>query len=355
MQPRLVTKVVMVTLAVLIPSLLPAQGFGKLKKTITLERRLPAAVHITANSYSVKVTTRNTQYQDVAEKLQQTVETQLAKYNDRLTVDTQKPDMVISLSITNFNVPQPIAIRNSSTPITFGKNKNNAPRQSQTSVIYKITGTLTAAYQAKTRAGRFLDADNITAKYSGEFDQQGSKVAKGLDAIKKPWSKIRHMGKSEEADEDSTPRTTGDVEQLVMSKMTGLIAARIVNTDEKIEVRLARGELDSENKYAEAGQWTRMQEALETRTPFPKLTDDAYRLYNIGVTYEALGYQAESPAAAKKYLEQAAIQYGKAIDANRKEKFFLEPQDRIESALAHFKKLTSTGASTTVKKKSAHK
>ena len=353
-QLRLVTPLITLSIAILNPSPLPAQGFGKSKKTITLERRLPALVHVTASSYSVKVATRNSQYRDVAEKLQTIVETELAKYDRKLTVDSQKPDMVISLNIINFNVPQPIAVQNTSTQLTFGKNKNNQPRQQQTSVSYKITGTLTAAYQAKTRAGRFLDADNITAKYSGEFDQQGSKVAKGVDALKKPWSKIRHMGKSD-SEEDSTPRTTGDVEQLVMSKMTALIAARLVNTDEKIEVRLARGDLDSANKYAEAGQWTRMQEALETRTPFPKAADDAYRLYNIGVSYEALGYQAESPAAAKKYLEQAAIQYGKAIDANRKEKFFLEPQDRIEAALAHFKKLTATGASTTVKKKPVRK
>ena len=353
MQLRLVAPLIAMSVAALLPPLLPAQGFGKSKKTVTLERRLPALVHVTANSYSVKVAARNPQYRDVAEKLQTIVETELAKYNRKLTVDTQKPDMVISLNIINFSVPQPIAVQNTSTPITFGK-KNNQPRQQQTSVTYKVTGTLTAAYQAKTRAGRFLDAENITAKYAGEFDQQGSKVAKGVDALKKPWSKIRHMGKSE-GEEDSTPRTTGDVEQLVMSKMTALIAARLVNTDEKIEVRLARGDLDSANKYAEAAQWTRMQEALETRTPFPKLTDDAYRLYNIGVTYEALGYQAESPAAAKKYLEQAAIHYGKAIDANRKEKYFIEPQDRIEAALAHFKKLTATGASTTIKQKKSHK
>ena len=73
--------------------------------------------------------------------------------------------------------------------------------------------------------------------------------------------------------------------------------------------------------------------------PFPKLSEDAYRLYNIGVAYEALAYQADDEATAMKYLEEAAINYGKAIDAKPAEKYFLEPQKRIETAIVHYKKL----------------
>ena len=40
-----------------------------------------------------------------------------------------------------------------------------------------------------------------------------------------------------------------------------------------------------------------------------------------------------------KYLDQAAINYGKAIDAKPDEKYFLEPQKRIETAIAHYKQL----------------
>src|SRR5262249_27799129 len=89
---------------------------------------------------------------------------------------------------------------------------------------------------------------------------------------------------------------------------------------------------------AEAGLWARMLEPLETMTPFPKAEDDAYRLYNIAVVYEALAYKAEDAKAAKKFLDQAAIHYGKAIDANPGEKYFLQPQNRIERPRAHKKK-----------------
>ena len=47
----------------------------------------------------------------------------------------------------------------------------------------------------------------------------------------------------------------------------------------------------------------------------------------------------DDPATAKKFLDQAAISYGKAIDAKPSEKNFLEPQNRIETALAHYRKL----------------
>jgi hypothetical protein len=84
-----------------------------------------------------------------------------------------------------------------------------------------------------------------------------------------------------------------------------------VSTEQAVDVYLARGKLDSANKLAESRLWSRNLENLETMTPFANPHDDAYRLYNIGVAYEALGYQSEDRSAAKKFLEQASIYYGK--------------------------------------------
>ena len=52
-----------------------------------------------------------------------------------------------------------------------------------------------------------------------------------------------------------------------------------------------------------------------------------------------MGYAADDDKAAMKFLDQASINYGKAIDSNPAEKYFLEPQKRIETALAHYEKL----------------
>src|SRR5215472_6409267 len=87
-----------------------------------------------------------------------------------------------------------------------------------------------------------------------------------------------------------------------------------------------------------------MLESLESMEAFPRGEDDAYRLYDVGVAYEALAYQAEDPKTAAKFLDEAAINYGKALDARPSEANFAKPQRRIETALAHFKKIQSQPA-----------
>jgi hypothetical protein len=73
--------------------------------------------------------------------------------------------------------------------------------------------------------------------------------------------------------------------------------------------------------------------------------DDAYRLYDVGVAYEALGYGADDPKQAVTYLQKASTNYGKAIDSNPGEKYFIAPQKRIETALAHYSKLEAEARS----------
>src|SRR6202034_612924 len=119
------------------------------------------------------------------------------------------------------------------------------------------------------------------------------------------------------------------------------IAQHLVNTNETVEVYLAKGKkaLDEGNKQAQAGLWQRALETYETTPQLPKPVDDAYRLYDIGVAYEALAYAADDEKSAMKFLDEAAINYGKAIDAKPAEKYFLDPQKRIQTALAHYRKL----------------
>ena len=141
-------------------------------------------------------------------------------------------------------------------------------------------------------------------------------------------------GKSED-----DPPTPSELRSRLISMPCSRSPSIIVNTDEKVDVFLARkeGPLDEGDKDAMTGLWERALETYETAPAFPKPAEDAYRLYDIGVAYEALAYQAEDEKATMKYLDQAAINYGKAIDAKPDEKYFLEPQKRIETAIAHYK------------------
>jgi tetratricopeptide (TPR) repeat protein len=146
-------------------------------------------------------------------------------------------------------------------------------------------------------------------------------------------------------DEDLSPPTDAELRSRLINDVVRQIASHLVNTNETVEVYLAKdkGALDDGDKQASAGLWQRALETYETATQLPKPGDDAYRLYNIGVAYEALAYKAENQKAAMKFLDEAAINYGKAIDAKPAEKYFLEPQRRIETAIAHYRKLEGEG------------
>ena len=324
-------KLLLSSLIVLCPALLPGQGFGTLKKTIVLERKLPAAVKLPGNAFNVKATAEKPQDQCeklAADKLQSMVETSLIRFNSQLELNPDKPDTLIVLKVLICNA---VATQEHDTQL-IGKKKG----QQQPSGV-KVNGHLQVTYQARTRAGKFVDAEPIDVKYSHDFNQVNgaiSETRKILGKIPRPGAKH----KNEEGEDQ--PHTMEDVIEILVDRAAQHVAARLVNTNERVTISLARGALDQNNRYAEAGQWTRFVEALETMPPLPHMDDDAYRLYNIGVGDEALGYKAESPASAKRYFEQAVIQYRKAGEANPQEKAFIEPVNRVEIALEHYKQLS---------------
>jgi len=132
---------------------------------------------------------------------------------------------------------------------------------------------------------------------------------------------------------------------MLVKNISYQIVSHLVNTSEQVPVDLAvGGGLDDADKLMDQKLWTRALENLETMTPFGQPAQDAYRLYNLGVVNEALGYQAEDVPRARKYLQEASIDYGKAIDAKPDEKNFLQPQTRIDTALAYYKTLGDQAA-----------
>ena len=299
----------------LCPAVLLGQGFGAVKQSVTLERKLPAAVKLPGNSFNVKATAEaaagNNCKALAADKLQSIVETDLVRYNNQLTPNPGAPDTVISIRVLNCSA--------ASTPeygMQFGKNAG----RSQQPTGYRVAADLSVTYEARSGAGGFVDAEPLDVKYNHESNSAKAAIT-GL------------MGKA-----DQEPHTPEELVQVLADRMAERIAARLVNTNEKVEVLLGKGgPLDDANRYAVAGQWSKYVETLETMPPFSKPEDDSYRLYNIGVGDEALGYKTETPAAAKKYFEQAVIQYRKAGEANPKEKYFIQPVNRIEVALEHYK------------------
>ena len=332
--PRLLGCFLILSLAA---SLAYSQGFtggitsGKSKKKVVLRRKLPSAIRLTASSFAIQANAHDKNQADVAQSLSDMLETELLKNDHKLRVEKNSPDFVVSCTITHYEIPAPQSFVRNEVVVQKGHNLEEPKK------FYKVTGALDVAYQAKDRAGKVLDSDNFEGKYSREFEEGTNQASdKSIGSkIADPFKRV--AGKKTE--DTGAPPTPIELRHQLIQQMVTDISTRLVSTEQAVDVYLARGKLDSANKLAESGLWSRYLENLETMTPLANPHDDAYRLYNIGVANEALGYQTEDRAAAKKFLEQASIYYGKAIDGKPDEKFFVEPQNRIETAVTYYRKL----------------
>jgi hypothetical protein len=125
-------------------------------------------------------------------------------------------------------------------------------------------------------------------------------------------------------------------------KVVVQIAQNLVPYPETIEVLIAKGpsgKLEPACKLAQAGQWTRALENWETMPAFRDPKDEAYRIYNIGLAHEVMGYSAGTSQdfeSALSELDKAAESYGLAVDKNTGEKYFKDPQTRIKTSLQYY-------------------
>ncbi len=325
---------------------LRAQSFGGFmgRKRITLVRKLPPTGHIDGNSFAVNVTGAGS---DVTSDLESTITSMLVSNDGRLrSIDDPKerPDAVIKVRVTAYQPPQ-VQVKTEQ-GLEFGK--KGGPLQNQQ--VQEMTAMLTLSFEAQdVRGNRGIAADTVTSKFDREYPVAAAATAKptmssilGAHIPKMPLTGgVPGTG----GPEDHVP-TPQELREDLIKDASLQIASRLVNTQEDVDVFLARGGgLDDADTLMEQKLYTRALESLETMTPFPQPDADAYRLYDLGVVNEALGYQAEDVGKARKYLQDAAIEYGKAIDSKPTEKMFLEPQNRIDTALAHYKVLSDEAAS----------
>jgi len=304
-----------------------AQNFGSSmsRKKIVLQRKLPPTGHIEGTTINVVATAKGFQA-DIGPDLASTLEAILIRNDSRLRTEEAHPETLISCQVTTYAQPPP--------QVTMQPGVQIGKTPAKPTPLTRVTGILTVSFQAKdTRTGKSLSADTVTAKFDQEYNQNGAQQA-GFGAAFKHLGDQITKGKQEE----DKPPTAAELHTRLIQDAAQQIASHLVITTEHVDVLLAKGGgLDEANKLAEDKLWTRSLEQLETMTPFPQKEEDAYRLYNIGVMNEALAYEAEDVKKARTYLQEASIDYGKAIDAKPTEKYFLEPQTRIDTALAHYK------------------
>jgi hypothetical protein len=323
-----------------------SQGFGGAfqKRQIVLVRKLPPTGHIDGSTFLVAVTGTGIPY-DVLPTLKTTLESDIVANDPRLrsvATAADHPDAVINCQVTIYNQPAPVTTSQPS----YSWGKKPAPAQQ----VIHVTGMITATFNAQdVRGSRSIAANTVTEKYDQQFPvpppataansqpSLGSILGAHIPKLPTTGTTQPNAGSSGEQEKPPTP---AELKNLLIQSLAMGIASHLVNTTEQVPVLLATGGgLDDADRLIDQKLWTRALEQLETMPPFPQPEQDAYRLYDLGVVNEALGYQAEDVTKARKDLQEASIEYGKAIDAKPSEKNFLAPQTRIDTALAHYKTL----------------
>jgi hypothetical protein len=339
--------------ALLLAPMIRGQNFGSAftKKKIVLERKLPPTGHIDGIGIKVVVNAVGVQG-DVAATLKSNLENILLRNDPRLRTEDVHPDTIITCTVTSY--AQPVPVRTAQQTVSLNNKKPAAPQYME-----RVTGTLTVGFKAVSRSGRSLAADNVKANYDREFNvtsNTGASTGVTSSIFHSIGNAAGHVTKAgSNTEQEDTPPTAIELHDKLIQDAAVQIASHLVNTTEQVNVNLARGgALDEPDKLLEGKLYARALEALEVTPPFPTPEDDSYRLYNIGVANEALAYSSEDVNKARTYLQQAAINYGKAIDAKPTEKYFLEPQNRIDTALAHYKVLSDDAKSSHVETASTH-
>ena len=298
------------------------QGFGAFKMDAILNRKSPPRVYLMGTAISVRSTSLAERGMAYTGQLASTVESELFSHDSRLKADPHSPETIISCEITRLDSEEKWEARRSREQRKTGERQeyNQKKQKYETKPVYEevevtrnfkiVTGFISVSYQAKdVKTGAVLDSDTLPLNYRQEF-------LDGNGAL-----------------------SPSAIENDLVRRVAMLIVPRLTPTTESVKVLLSKGKLEKTAKLGDAGLWQKMVEGFETMEPLKDSKDDAYRLYNIGVGYEALAYQAEDLATTKKFLDKASVLYNQAIEGKPDEKYFRDPQRRIQQAIIQYRKL----------------
>jgi hypothetical protein len=290
-------------------------GFGTIKKrSITLQVRQPASVRLAHTSIGFKGSSTNPEYAAVQGSLLATLETELVS-NEKTLVKKENPaeaEWILELKVTGFSTPPPQTRSQVSGGTTL------------TSVTWN--GSLNASYQVLDHSGHVHDANNVSYNYNKEADS-GTKSIFSLPKIGK------------KSQEGTVPHSPEDVKQILLHEVVRQIASNLGNTSHPVEAQVAGGE-DHMNRAAvflDQRLWQRALDELQGMTPFPKEEEEAYRQYDLGLAFEALAYDSKTSEEQRTNVFKAAEYYDKALEMDRKEKYFVETAARIKDSIARYK------------------
>jgi len=284
-------------LILLTPGLVQAkEGFGIMKKMVTLRRTNPPEVLITGTRIQVVGKGQGQGRQEVAGQIASKLGSELVQHDPRLTLDAQRPQTLVEVTVLNNSYETKWENRAGTRLEPAGKDSKGKPqyRQVQVTLRYQIVNhRFGASYIVQDQsAKKTLFADSIDVSYTEDF-QDGHNA-----------------------------QTEADRVGMAVQQAVAQIVYKLTSTEEFLQVLVPKGSFESFINLAEAGLWSRYSETVETRPALPNPAEEAYRQYALGLSYEALGYGADNTETTLRYLEQAAQHYNSALSMNPKEDYF---------------------------------
>jgi len=297
----------------------------------TLKRKRPPEYFVIGTTVKLEIKPQSHSY---ANLLRARLESGLFAQDSRLRSEERVPETIIVCEITRLDAnDREWNQRTEKEYQKTGQRQEWNPKKAQYETKddwgyvavtrrYKIVkGGVNISYHtrdAKTRST--LDAHNIQANFSREY-------LDGNGAL-----------------------SDHEVREALVNSAVEQLTARLTPTTEPMKVHLPRGKVEDFSKLGQAGLWEKMREGVEKLGTLPKPSDEAYRQYGVGIANEALAYQEPKVEEATKLLEEASVNYNKALELKPDEKYFREPLARIEQSLAQYKKLSSQLAAYTQSK-----
>ena len=276
-------------------------GFGREHTELT--RLRPAQVHLANQTIQVKVKAVDSRATDMTERMRTLVTNRVIGVNKNLREVSQNPYYLVDCSITRYDYNEKTE-----------QKKEFLVKDKGTFKI--ITAMLEASFNVVRVSGNVtLHGGNITVPYKKEFE-----VGVEIAPVK------------------------AEVENALLRLVVEKILVKVINTEEKLKVRLmGKGELSRFARLAQAGQWAEYIQsvrALPEEKPNEKgeSSFEGDRHYNLSIAHEARFYETmwEDYNRAERYYDLADTALRKARQYDPREKEYIEAQARLGQSKKYF-------------------
>lgn len=324
------------TSSILVLSFLPApaaraQGFksafGSEIKT-NLKRKLAAYVNINKKRIKILATTQGSVPGELAAILKEKFQTELQK-DTNFVIDENNPETVLNFAANSFYGDF----------VTGYRDGGGGKTVSYT----RVSGNIQVSYTAtEARTNAPIDSENLEADLRGVFPppDSGGMLGRVLRPTGGPEAGANDLTLNVLMGTAKEPPTKNELIRLLIGEIIKKMAQRAVPVEEQFAVLLPKGKLEPISKLAmTGGAWGKVLNEAERFTPFPKLEDESYRMYLLGLANEALAYEQTNKEDTRNYLFEARKHYSDAKNKKPGETKFLEPYTRVDKALIQYDRI----------------